>query len=414
MTRHLHIDAFSGVSGDMFLGALVDTGVPLAILKKGLKTLGIKGYRLQEEQVIRSSIRATKIDVDIQNGFTKPLSLATIKKTLRQSRLPDVIRKQALQTFQCIAEAEGTVHGKSPAKVHFHEVGVIDSLVDIVGTLLGISHLHVTTVSHSPINLGGGTISTAHGLLPVPGPAVAQMAQGIPVFSNGPALEFTTPTGMALLKTLSKNCKTLPPLTPHTVGYGAGTADPDGWPNVLRLFLGQAESESSLTSERIIQLETNIDDMNPQLYDQMMTHLFETGALDVTLTPTMMKRNRPGTIVSVVAWPKDLEVLTSILLTETSTLGIRVQELSRAVVPRHIETVRLPHGSVHMKIADLGNGQVKITPEYRDCAAMAGRTKQPIQAIMDLAKQTFAETKKSKAASRSKKPPKILDSPSRT
>lgn len=390
----------------MFLGALVDTGVPLATLEKGLKALGIKGYRLREQQVIRSSLRATKVDVDIQKGFTKPLSIATIKKTLVNSRLPDAIRTQALQTFQIIAEAEGAVHGKSPGKVHFHEVGVIDSLVDIVGTLLGIAHLNATTVSCSPINLGAGTISTAHGLLPVPGPAVAQLSKGLSVFSTGPILELTTPTGMALIRTLSKNCKTLPPLTPHTIGFGAGTADPEGWPNVLRLFLGQEESESPITSERIIQLETNIDDMNPQLYDQMMTYLFDAGALDVSLTPTMMKRNRPGTVVSVVAWPKDLQVLTTILLSETTTLGVRVQELERAVVPRRVQTVRLPNGSVRVKIAELGKGQVKIMPEYRDCAALAERTKQPIQSIIDLARQTFTRTNKSKTASRSKKPTK--------
>jgi len=406
MTKHLHIDAFSGVSGDMFLGALVDTGVPLQTLEKGLKALGIKGYRLSEHQVIRTSLRATKVDVEIQKGFTKPLSLSTIKKTLVQSHLPDVVRTQALQTFQIIAEAEGAVHGKPPGKVHFHEVGVIDSLVDIVGTLLGIAHLNVTTVSCSPINLGAGTIATAHGLLPVPAPAVAQMAQGIPVFSNGPNLELTTPTGMALIRTLSKNCKTLPPLKPHTIGYGAGTADPEGWPNVLRLFLGQEESVSPITSERIIQLETNIDDMNPQLYDLMMTHLFDAGALDVTLTPTMMKRNRPGTIVSVVAWPKDFQVLTKILLSETTTLGVRVQELERAIVPRQVQTVRLPHGSVRVKIAELGNGQLKVTPEYRDCAALAERTKQSTQAIIDLARQTFIQTSKPKTAFRSKKPTK--------
>lgn len=387
----------------MFLGALVDTGVPLKILIKGLKALGIKGYRLREQQVLRNSLRATKIDVDIQKGFTKPLSLTAIKKTLRDSHLPDPIRTQALQTFQLIAEAEGTVHGKSLEKVHFHEVGVIDSLVDIVGTLLGIAYLNVKTVSCSPINLGAGTISTAHGLLPVPGPAVAQMAKGLSVFSNGPALELTTPTGMALIKTLSQNCKMLPALTPHTIGYGAGTTDPPGWPNVLRLFLGQQELESPITLERLIQLETNIDDMNPQLYDRMMTHLFDAGALDVTMTPTMMKRNRPGIIVSVVAWPQELQILTNILLSETTTLGVRIQELERAIAPRRIQSVRLPHGSVRVKIAELGNGRVKITPEYRDCAALAERTKQPVQTIIDLARQRFVQSNKPQTASRAKK-----------
>ncbi len=387
----------------MFLGALVDTGVPLAALKKGLQGLGIKGYRIREQEVIRSSIRATKIDVDIQKGFTKPLSLATIKKTLINSRLPEAIRTQALQTFHYIAEAEGKVHGKPPSRVHFHEVGVIDSLVDIVGTLLGIAHLNVKTTSCSPINFGAGTVSTIHGLLPVPGPAVAQMAQGLSVFSNGPELELTTPTGMALIKTLAQNCRTLPPLTPQTIGYGAGTADPERWPNVLRLFLGQVESAAPVTSENIIQLETNIDDMNPQLYDQMVNHLFEAGALDVTLTPTMMKRNRPGTIVSVVAWPHDLQALTKILLSETTTLGVRVQELSRVVIPRRVHTVRLPQGSVHVKIADLGKGQMKITPEYRDCVALAERVKQPVQTIIDQARHIFTQTSTSQSASRSRR-----------
>jgi uncharacterized protein (TIGR00299 family) protein len=393
MTRHLHIDAFSGVSGDMFLGALVDTGVPLAALEKGLKALGIKGYRLREQQVIRNSIRATKVDVDIRSGFTNPLSLAAIRKTLTKSRLPDTICTQALHTFQLLAEAEGRVHGQEPNKVHFHEVGVIDSLVDIVGTLLGFAYLNVTTVSFSPINLGAGTISTAHGLLPVPGPAVAHMAQGIPILSNGPAIEFTTPTGIALVKTLSQDCKPLPPFTPQTLGYGAGTADPHGWPNVLRLFVGTPDSEVVTETERIIQLETNIDDMNPQLYEVIMERLFEAGALDVTLTPTIMKRSRPGTIVTVIAFSQDLHALQSILFSQTSTLGIRVQEMDRAILPRSFQTIKLLGSSVRMKIADLGQGRSKVTPEYRDCVTLAERTKQPVQMIIELAHRTYAGAK---------------------
>lgn len=393
MTRHLHIDAFSGVSGDMFLGALVDAGVPLYILKKGLKSLGIKGYRLRAQQVIRNSIRATKVDVDIHKGFTKPLSLSAIRKTLGNSRLPEAIRSQALHTFQLLAEAEGTVHGQDLNKVHFHEVGVIDSLVDVVGTLLGFAHLNITAVSFSPINLGAGTISTAHGLLPVPGPAVAHMAKGIPVLSNGPAIEFTTPTGIALIKTLSQDCKPLPPLTPQTVGYGAGTADPHGWPNVLRVFVGSHDSESVNHTERVFQLETNIDDMNPQLYELIMARLFEAGALDVTLTPTIMKRSRPGTIVTVIAYSQNLQTLQSLLFSETSTLGIRIQEMDRAILPRSFQTIKLLGGSVRMKIAGLGEGRSKVTPEYRDCVTVAERTNQPVQTIIDLARRTYVSSK---------------------
>ena len=393
MSRHLHIDAFSGVSGDMFLGALVDTGVPLRTLEKGLKALRINGYRLREQQVVRNGIRATKVDVDIRSGFMKPLSLAAIRKTLVKSHLPDTIRTQALHTFQLLAEAEGAVHGQSPHKVHFHEVGVIDSLVDIVGTLLGFAHLKATTVSYSPINLGAGTIATQHGLLPVPGPAVAHMAQGIPVLSNGPAIEFTTPTGIALIKTLSQDCKPLPSLTPQKVGYGAGTADPHGWPNVLRLFVGFPNSDVSNLTERIIQLETNLDDMNPQLYERIMERLFQAGAVDVTLTPTIMKRSRPGTIVTVIGFSPDIHALQSILFSETSTLGIRVQELNRAILPRSSKIIQLLGGSVRMKIADLGQGRSKVTPEYRDCVTLAEHNKLPVQAIIDLARRRYASAK---------------------
>ncbi len=393
MTNHLHIDGFSGLSGDMFLGALVDLGVPLRTLQQGLKTLALKGYRLKTHQVIRNTVRATKVDVDIQSGFTKPLSFSTIRKILTKSGLPSFIRSKAQHAFQLIAEAEGIAHGQPLNQVHFHEVGVIDSLVDIVGTLLGLAHLEIDTVSVSPINVGAGMVSTAHGQLPVPGPAVAYMAQGIPIYSSGPALELTTPTGIALAKTLSSDFRPLPALTLQKVGYGAGTADPPGWPNVLRLFLETQPTMPSTHSERIIQLQTNLDDMNPQLYEGIMDRLFQTGALDVTLTPAIMKRSRPGTILSVVAFPQDLRALTSVLFSETSTLGIRIQELGRAVLPRTFQTIRMLGGSVRMKIADLGNGQTKVTPEYRDCLDLAQRTKKPVQAIIDLARQTFSSKK---------------------
>lgn len=374
----------------MFLGALVDTGVPLATLEKGLKSLRIKGYRLREQQVIRNSIRATKVDVDILKSFSKPLSIAAIRKTLVNSRLPDAIRTQALHAFRLLAEAEGAVHGLPSHKVHFHEVGVIDSLVDIVGTLLGFAHLNAKTVSFSPINLGAGTIATQHGRLPVPGPAVAHMAQGIPIFSSGPNIELTTPTGIALVKTLSSDFRRLPALTPQKVGYGAGTADPRGWPNVLRLFLDTHAGFSILHSERLLQIETNIDDMNPQLYEILMERLFHAGALDVTLTPTIMKRSRPGIIVTILAPSGCLQPLQSVLFTETSTLGIRLQEIDRTSLPRSVRTVRVLNGTVRMKVADLGNGRSKFAPEYQDCVTLAERRHQPVQVIMDLANQAYA------------------------
>jgi hypothetical protein len=206
-------------------------------------------------------------------------------------------------------------------------------------------------------------------------------------------LELTTPTGIALAKALSSDFRPLPALTPQKVGYGAGTADPPGWPNVLRLFLDTPAGAPPLHSERIIQLETNIDDMNPQVYEVMMEHLFQAGALDVTLTPTIMKRSRPGTIVTVIAFSQDLQALQSVLLTETSTLGIRIQEMDRVVLPRASHTIRLLGGSIRMKIADLGHGRSKATPEFRDCVTLAERTKQPVQAIIDLARRTYDSAK---------------------
>lgn len=406
MTTHLHIDAFSGVSGDMFLGALVDAGVPLSTLQQGLKSLRLKGYRLNQRQVMRNGIRATKIDVDIQKGLAKPLSLAAIRQTLRNSHLPDGIRAQALQTFKFLAEAEGAAHGQPPAKVHFHEVGVIDSLVDIVGTFLGVAHLNPSTISFSPINLGAGTISTSHGLLPVPGPAVAQLAQGIPVCSNGPALEFTTPTGIALIKTLSQTCRSLPPLTPHRIGYGAGTTDPKGWPNVLRIFMGSQEPDTFAQTDRIIQLETNLDDMNPQLFDSLTTRLFEAGALDVTLTPTLMKRHRPGIILQVLGPPRQLHTLTDLIFQETSTLGIRVAHVDRYVLPRSFRTIRVPGGTIRMKLGELGRGRSKASPEFRDCEQVAMRSGRPVREILELARQTFARTSGAPSPLRPKKSPR--------
>jgi uncharacterized protein (DUF111 family) len=198
---------------------------------------------------------------------------------------------------------------------------------------------------------------------------------------------------MALIKTLSQDCQPLPPLTPQTIGYGAGTADPHGWPNVLRLFVGTPDSEVATETERIIQLETNIDDMNPQLYEVIMERLLQAGALDVTLTPTIMKRCRPGTIVTVIGFSQDLHALQSILFSETSTLGIRIQEMDRAILPRSSHTIQLLGGSVRMKIADLGQGRSKVTPEYRDCVALAEHTKQPVQTIIDLARRTYGSAK---------------------
>ncbi|HZS11283.1 MAG TPA: LarC family nickel insertion protein, partial [Nitrospirales bacterium] len=240
MARHLHFDCFSGVSGDMVLGALVDAGLPLADLVRGLKRVHAKGYRLRAHRVRRGAVPATKVDVLIANGFRAPLTFAAIKRLIVTSGLPDPVKQRSIDVFTLLAHAEGIAHGVKTERVRFHEVGVVDSIVDVIGGVLGCHLLGIDYVTASSINLGAGTIETSHGRLPVPGPAVAALATGIPVHSDGPPRELTTPTGMALMKTLASQFGPLPPLRVSATGYGAGTADPHGWPNVLRVFIGES------------------------------------------------------------------------------------------------------------------------------------------------------------------------------
>ena len=412
---HLHFDCFSGISGDMTLGALVDVGLSPRALRQGLKALPVSGYRLKISKVHRGAIHATKVDVVISKVVEKHRSWTQIRRLLSTSRLPPQVKKQALAVFERLATAEGKVHRQDPANVSFHEVGAIDALVDIVGGLLGCHELGVKTFSASAVNVGSGTIDATHGTLPVPGPAVAEMAKGYPIYSQGPAMELTTPTGMALLATLTQTFDRLPLLVPGSVGYGAGTADPPDWPNVLRVFLATpALTPSSLTpapfdpstssglragslpegegfkADQVIQLETNIDDMNPQLYDTVMERLFQNGALDVCMTPTIMKRNRPGIILTVLAQPEHAGMLTQLLFRETTTLGVRSQLISRTTLPRSMQTIRLPQGRVRVKTIRVGKA-VQHRPEFQDCQAIAQKTGMPIQEIIERVMQAIRD-----------------------
>lgn len=390
---HLHFDCFSGISGDMTLGALVDVGLSPKALRQGLKALPVSGYRLKVSKVHRGAIHATKVDVVIPKVAEKRRSWTQIRRLLSTSRLPPQVKKQALAVFERLATAEGTVHGQNPAMVSFHEVGAIDALVDIVGGLLGCHELGVKTCSASAVNVGSGTIDGTHGVLPVPGPAVAEMAKGYPIYSQGPAMELTTPTGMALLTTLTQNFGRLPPLIPGSVGYGAGTADPPDWPNVLRVFLATPTplpGGEGISADQVIQLETNIDDMNPQLYDTVMERLFEHGALDVCLTPTIMKRNRPGIILTVLAQPEHAGILTQLLFRETTTLGVRSQLISRTTLPRSMQTIRLPQGRVRVKTIRVGK-TVQHRPEFQDCQAIAQKTGMPVQEIIERVMQAIRD-----------------------
>jgi pyridinium-3,5-bisthiocarboxylic acid mononucleotide nickel chelatase len=378
---HLHFDCFSGISGDMTLGALVDLGLSPHALRKGLKTLPIPGYRLKFSKVYRGAIHATKVEVIITKGQDKPLSWPQIRRLITKSTVPLWVKHHALSVFERLAQAEGVVHGKDAATVHFHEVGVIDSLVDIVGALLGFHELGISTFSATPINVGSGTIDCTHGALPVPGPAVAELAKGYAIFSNGPARELTTPTGMALVATLVQTCSQLPPLVPSAIGYGAGTANPHDWPNVLRVFLAKPQSQEWSESDQVIQLETNIDDMNPQIYESVMERLFEHGALDVNLTPTIMKRNRPGIILTVLAKAEPADDLVQTIFRETTSIGVRRQVIDRVTLSRSTNTVRLPQGKVRVKTVQIGD-TLKHRPEFQDCQVISRKTGIPVQDVI--------------------------------
>ncbi|MGH7146342.1 MAG: nickel pincer cofactor biosynthesis protein LarC [Nitrospiraceae bacterium] len=387
--KHLHFDCFSGVSGDMILGALVDVGLPLAELARGLKAMKLYGYRLRAGKVRRGGMPATKVEVAIRSGFRAPLPVPRMQRIIASSRLPDRVKERSLEVFQRLAQAEAQAHRMAVFRVHFHEVGVVDSLVDVVGGVLGCHLLGADRITASPVNLGAGTIDCAHGTLPVPGPAVAALAKGLPVYSAGPSRELSTPTGLAVLSVLADDFGPLPLMRLTAIGYGAGTADPDGWTNALRVFVGEPVPSAFGEQDTIVQIETNLDDLNPQVYETVMARLFGAGAVDVTLTPAIMKRGRPGIVLTALAPPQKADAVAGVVLAETTSLGVRMQDLRRRVLARQVVTVRLPGGSVRVKVAAVGGGRTKAAPEYLDCKRIAEQTGRPVRDVMEEAALTY-------------------------
>ena len=366
----------------MILGALVDAGLSHRQLIHGLSTLPLEGYAVRASRVQRAGLHARKVDVLIKKGFGRPLTLRQIQRFIAQSRLPPPVKATSATVFAALAEAEGLAHRVGVEEVRFHEVGVVDSVVDVIGSVLGCHLLGVNRITSSPINLGSGWIESAHGMLPVPGPAVSVLARGVPVYSRGPSRELTTPTGIALLRTLASDFLPLPPMRVSAVGYGAGTGDPPDWPNVLRVFMGEGLRPAEET-DMIAQLETHLDDLNPQLYELVMERLFTAGAVDVTLTPLIMKRGRPGIRLSALVAPERAEQVCQVMFRETTTLGIRLQLLSRRVLPGQVKAVQTQAGVVRMKVARLAPGEIKAAPEYRDCRKLAEESGKPIREIID-------------------------------
>ena len=375
----------------MTLGALVDVGLPFKDLVRGLTSLRIDGFRLARKRVERGAISATKVDVLIDQGFRTPLTLSQIAKILRKSGLPPVVKERSQAVFDVLADAEGKAHGVEPSHVHFHEVGVIDSFVDVVGGVLGLHLLDVQRVTASAVNVGSGMLQSAHGALPVPGPAVAALAVGVPIYAKGPERELTTPTGMALLRTLATDFECLPPMQVRRVGYGAGTADPAQWANVLRVFIGDAPA-SGVAVETIVELHTNLDDLNPQVYETVFERLFAAGAVDATLAPVTMKKGRPGTVLSVLAPREQVEAVLAVLFSDTTALGVRTQDVQRRVLPRRFASVQVQGGDVRIKVADQQPGRSKAAPAYDDCKRIAEQSGRPVKDILEEAMLAFRRT----------------------
>ncbi len=388
-----HLDCFSGVSGNMLLGALVDCGLAAADLESAVAGLALDGWQLKCQRVRRGPIACTLVEVEV-NAPQPERGLAQVREILRCSSLSREVAARAEDIFRRLAEAEAAVHGVPVERVRFHEVGAVDAMVDIVGTVAGLQLLGVERLTCSPLPLGGGWVETAHGRLPIPAPATAKLLEGYPTYAGDVQTELVTPTGAALVTGLclpaggGRAFGPMPPMTVRRVGYGAGSRDL-AHPNCLRMFLGEP-SEAGTTElargEPLVLLETNLDDMNPELYEHVMERLFEAGALDVFITPVIMKKTRPGAVLTALA-PRErqAEVLQT-LFRETTTLGVRASEVARYCLEREWVEVQTPYGQVRVKIGRLGGKVVTGSPEYDDCKRLARETGAPLKDIYDHAR----------------------------
>ena len=379
----LYLDCFAGISGDMFLGAVLDLGVSEEALRTDLAKLKLPGYTISTRHVVKQNISATKFDC-IEKTPAPPRKAATthshrgyseIAGMITGSGLSENVKRRALSVFRRLGEAEAKIHGVPLEQIHFHEVGAVDSIVDIVGACIAVEALGVDEIQSSPPRLGSGFVETAHGQFPVPAPATLELLKGIPVRSSDEPVELVTPTGAALLAEFcTKFSQAMPAMSIEKIGYGAGSRDLDKAPNVLRAVLGVASAvpyPSSEEADAVAVIETNIDDMNPQLFGDVMERLLAAGALDVFLTPVQMKKNRPGTLLTVLCERNHVDALAELLLTHTTSFGLRVHEAQRRKLAREIVKVKTRFGEIEVKVGRLGGKIVARSPEFESCRQAA-------------------------------------------
>ncbi len=443
MAKILYFDCFAGAAGDMILGALLDAGLPLAELERALASLLPAGARVAAERVLQSGLSATKFQlfephgagpaassspspprhshhhhphaphhpgaasrdtreasgpavpdltsgsVDHQAPHHAHRSLAEILALIETSALSESGRRRASGLFRRLAEAEAEVHRMPVDQVHLHEVGELDSIVDVVGAVFGLEWVGADRVVASPMNVGGGTVRSAHGVFPVPAPATLKLLGNAPVYSSGAPMETLTPTGALVVTAYATEFGPIPAMRVDAVGYGAGDRDVPGTPNVLRVLIGHDETTSE--TERVAVLECEVDDMNPQIFGLLIDHLYAAGALEVFYTPVQMKKNRPGTLLTVIAPPDLRGRVEALVFRETTTIGLRYQELTRSCLAREFVAVQTPLGEVRVKVARRGGEVVNASPEFDDCARLAAAHGVPVKQVLALASRAYLD-----------------------
>lgn len=374
-----YFDCFAGASGDMILAALIDAGLDAQELREALDGLHLSDYELRVSRVHKGVIEATDVQVVIQDQGSER-RIAEIEALITSSELPEEIKQTSMAIFRRLVSVEAKVHGSEPQDVHLHEVGSTDAIVDVVGALLGLRLLGVESVYASRLRLGHGFVRCAHGLLPVPAPATLELLKGVPVIQANVDGELVTPTGAVILTGLVEQFGPLPEMVVESIGYGAGKTELP-FPNLLRVLVGTTTSPGASSRETIILLETNLDDMNPEFYDHIVEALFAAGAVDAYLQPIQAKKNRPGVVLSVLCHPQAAQDLSSIIFSETTTLGIRQQTMERLCLSRETVKVETPFGQVTIKVARLGDKTINLSPEYEDCRRLALEKGRPLKEV---------------------------------
>jgi uncharacterized protein (TIGR00299 family) protein len=380
--RWAYFDCFAGISGDMTLGAMLDTGLDQAALEDVLRHLDLPGFRLETSRVSKEHLTGIKVDFEVARE--QPVrNYSDIVALISAAGLSEGVRDLSLSMFRLLAEVEARIHGQPLDKVHFHELGAADTILDVVGVAFGVEALGITRTFVSPIPQGWGMIAGGHGHLPNPAPATLELLKGFTVYGTDLPGELVTPTGAVILKALGAESELCPPLRLKKVGYGAGSRNLPGHPNLLRLYLGEPLPQASGQRELVLVLETHIDDMNPELYEPLMRSLFAAGALDVALAPIQMKKNRPGVRLTVVAPPAARESLLERLFVDSTTLGVRVQEVERVAARRWQETITTPYGELLVKVMEYG-GRRRVLPEYEACRQLAEKSGLPLLEVYRL------------------------------